>query len=79
MHLLIWLVPSLAADAFCTGVLGASFRVYGMRSHIYEATLEGLLYGPMFPIGVALPTRLLPVEIHMSSMAIMWDLLYFRS
>ncbi|KAF8488169.1 major facilitator superfamily domain-containing protein [Gautieria morchelliformis] len=52
MHVLVWWMPSLVADAFCTGVIG-------------------LVYGPMFPLGVALPTRLLPVDIHMSSMAIM--------
>lgn len=34
--------------------------------------MAGLVYGPMFPLGVALPTRLLSDKLHMSSMAILW-------
>ncbi|KIJ45733.1 hypothetical protein M422DRAFT_166506, partial [Sphaerobolus stellatus SS14] len=40
-----------------------------LANGIFTAAI-GLAYGPVFPLGVALATRMLPKEIHMTSMAI---------
>jgi len=39
--------------------------------------MAGLVYGPIFPLGIALATRILPKEIHMTSMAIMYVNLHY--